>query len=156
MFSVKLSGHEFCLDKSIFDGSVVLWKCHLKNNPQWTYTAETGQVMSMWGGCWDIGGKIRNKKYLTFTFCFMFYFFLLCIDLIVKSFKVTIENIKAAHFWPLCGNQTVTGGSQHHILRQRTKLCISTFHHYSDVIMSTMTSQITRVSFLLNRLFMCR
>ena len=79
----------------------------------------------------------------------MFYFFLLCFDLIVKSFKVTIENIKAAHFWPLCGNQTVTGGSQHHILRQRTKICISTFHHYSDIIMRTMTSQITSVSFLL-------
>ena len=30
----------------------------------------------------------------------MFYFFLLRIDLIVKSYKVTIENMKAAHYWP--------------------------------------------------------
>ena len=58
-FSIKLSGHQLCLDRSVMEGYLELMECHLSLDQRWIYDIKTRQVISMKSPpqCWDIGGR---------------------------------------------------------------------------------------------------
>ena len=112
--------------------------------------------MSMWGGCWDIGGKLRNKMSLTFTFCSVLYFFIIVCRFNCQPIHDDDIKHQGCTYLALCAviKQWLVD-SPHHMLRPRTKSFIFSFYYYNDVIMSTTTYQITRVSVVYSIICLC-